>query len=350
MQTVFGLFDNHEAVKAVYEDLVQEGINPRDIEVLRRNNTSELNQLKSSVNDPDIDFYLESVDRGGTLITVDTPDNKVRRVAEILMSHGMIDVDQHAESLRAQGSNVQLRNYSDQDQVLTSIDETSNVSKSDVSDVTAANNDQVLQVVEESLAVGKREVERGRVRVYNRITERQVEEKIGLRDETINVERRPVSRELRPDELNAAFQERSFEMTEVDEEAVVAKTARVVEEVVISKDVADRVETIRDTVRRSDVQVEEISAQNPSTTNRQYTDYDTDFRSYYDRELSNSGVTYEQYSPAFRYGYQLAEHYPGRNWNDVEAESHRMWEDRNPGTWDRFKSIIRHAFERVNNR
>lgn len=339
MQTIFGLFDNHEAVKAVYDDLLQEGINPRDIEVLRRNNTSELNQLKSSVNDPDVDFYMESVDKGGTLVTVDTPDDKVQRVAEILTRHGMIDVDRHAETLRSQGSNVQLRNYNERDQVVTRVDETSRVAPS--------SNDQVLQVVEESLAVGKRDVERGRVRIYNRITERAVEENIGLRDETINVERRSVNRELRPDELNSAFQERSFEMTEVDEEAVVAKTARVVEEVVISKDIADRVETIRDTVRRSDVQVEEISSQNASI-NRQYSDYDTDFRSYYDRELSGAGMSYDQYNPAFRYGYQLAEHYPGRNWSDVEAEAHRMWEERNPGTWDRFHSIIRHSYERVN--
>ncbi|PSF39374.1 hypothetical protein C7H19_00885 [Aphanothece hegewaldii CCALA 016] len=317
MQTILGLFDNHESVKAVYDDLLQEGLNPRDIEVLRRNNTDELNHLKSSMDDPDVDFYLESVNQGGTLVSVDTPDDKARRVAEILTRHGMIDVDRHAQTLRSQGSNVQLRNYND--------------------------NDQVLQVVEESLAVGKREVERGRVRVYNRITERAVEEQIGLRDETINVERRTVNRPLSGAELDAAFQERSFEMTEVDEEAVVAKTARVVEEVVISKEVANKVETIRDTVRRSDVQVEE-----DYQTARQYSDYDTDFRSYYDRDLANTGMTYEQYSPAFRYGHQLADHYPGRSWTDIESDAHQMWEDRNPNTWDKFRAIIRHSFERVN--
>lgn len=327
MQTILGLFDNHESVKAVYDDLLQEGLNPRDIEVLRRNNTNELSELKNSMDDPDVDFYIESVNQGGTLVSVDTPDDKVNRVAEILTRRGMIDVDTHAETLRAQGRNVQLREYRDNDKVI----------------VNDRDNDQILQVVEESLAVGKRDVERGRVRVYNRITERAVEEQIGLRDETINVERRAVNRPLSGTELNSAFQERSFEMTEVDEEAVVAKTARVVEEVVISKDVADRVETIRDTVRRSDVQVEEDY---PAA--RQYSDYDTDFRTYYDRELGGTGMTYEQYNPAFRYGHQLADHYPGSSWTDIEADAHRMWEERNPGTWDKFRSVIRHSYERVN--
>ena len=47
----------------------------------------------------------------------------------------------------------------------------------------------------------------------------------------------------------------NIEVSETDEEAVVGKTARVREEVVVRKDVADRVETVRDTVRREDVEI-----------------------------------------------------------------------------------------------
>lgn len=316
--TLFGLFETNEAVKAVYDELLRADINPRDIGVYRRNNTQELNALKNSVDDPDVDFYIESVQHGDTLISVDSPEDKVNQVADIFSRYDVIDVDARAENLRSQGSNVQLRDYRD--------------------------NDHVLQVVEETLAVGKREVERGRVRVYNRITERVVEEQIGLRDETINVARRPVDRELSGAELESAFQERSYEMREIDEEAVVGKVARVVEEVTISKDVVENIETIRDTVRRSDVQVEEYSGV------QQYSDYDADFHTYYNSELGGSGLTYEQYSPAFRYGHQLADRYRGRNWTEVEPEARRIWEERNPSTWDRFTAAIRHAFNRVNNR
>jgi stress response protein YsnF len=48
----------------------------------------------------------------------------------------------------------------------------------------------------------------------------------------------------------ADFAEKVVEMTETAEEAVVSKTARVKEEVLISKDATERTETVRDTVRR----------------------------------------------------------------------------------------------------
>ncbi len=46
-------------------------------------------------------------------------------------------------------------------------------------------------------------------------------------------------------------------MEEIDEEAVVGKTARVVEEVGIRKDATERTETIRDTVRSTKVDIED---------------------------------------------------------------------------------------------
>jgi hypothetical protein len=70
-------------------------------------------------------------------------------------------------------------------------------------------------VIEEELQVGKETVERGRMRIYNVVTEREVKHDVGLRDETIRVNRRPVNRSVTIDpEL---FRERSFEMVERDE-------------------------------------------------------------------------------------------------------------------------------------
>ncbi|HYP52800.1 MAG TPA: YsnF/AvaK domain-containing protein [Pyrinomonadaceae bacterium] len=112
-----------------------------------------------------------------------------------------------------------------------------------------------IPVVEEQLEVGKREVERGGVRVESRVTERPVEEQVHLREERVNVERRPVDRPVT--NADAAFREGTIEVTERAEEAVVAKQARVVEEVVVNKEVGERTETVRDTVRRTDVDVQE---------------------------------------------------------------------------------------------
>ena len=74
-----------------------------------------------------------------------------------------------------------------------------------------------------------------------------------MRSESVSVERRPVT-DSRP-VTDANFTDKVVEMTETDEEAVVAKTARVKEELVIHKDTDERVETVRDTVRREEAEV-----------------------------------------------------------------------------------------------
>ena len=53
------------------------------------------------------------------------------------------------------------------------------------------------------------------------------------------------------------FRERSIEMEERAEEAVVSKEARVVEEVVVRKDADQRTQTVSDTVRKTEVEVDD---------------------------------------------------------------------------------------------
>ena len=102
----------------------------------------------------------------------------------------------------------------------------------------------------------KREVGRGGVRVRSYVTETPVHEQIRLRQERVNVERRPVDRAT--DDLGAdAFKERTIELNETSEQAVVSKEARVTEELRIHKDVEQRTQTISDTVRRTEVEVED---------------------------------------------------------------------------------------------
>ncbi len=117
-------------------------------------------------------------------------------------------------------------------------------------------SEDVLQVVEERLNVGKRAVSRGKVRLHSYVVESAVSEDVTLRDETVTIDRHAVDRPVAA--LGAdAFQERTIELEEIDEEAVVSKTARVVEEIGIRKDVSDRTETVRDTVRSTKVDVED---------------------------------------------------------------------------------------------
>ncbi|HEX8746221.1 MAG TPA: YsnF/AvaK domain-containing protein [Pyrinomonadaceae bacterium] len=126
-------------------------------------------------------------------------------------------------------------------------------------DAELRDKEAVIPVVEEELRVGKREVEKGGVRVTSKVTETPVEEEVRLREEHVNVERRPVDRPV--SSADNAFREGTIEVTERAEEAVVAKNARVVEEVVVNKDVNKRTEQVRDVVHRTDVDVQKIEGE-----------------------------------------------------------------------------------------
>ncbi|HYO78737.1 MAG TPA: YsnF/AvaK domain-containing protein [Thermoanaerobaculia bacterium] len=204
-----------------------------------------------------------------------------------------------------------------------------------------------IPVVEEELAVGKRTVETGGVRVHKEVTETPVHETVSLHEEHVTVERRPVNREVQPGDMHA-FENSTIEMREMSEEAVVEKRARVVEEVVVGKEARERTEQITDTVRRSDVKVEPIVDLNRTTSSsssmRTFDTIEGSCRTHYNQNFANSGWDYDSgYSHAYRYGYDLAG--SGGDWSTVETDVQSKWEMRNKGTWERFKDAIRYGYD-----
>jgi uncharacterized protein (TIGR02271 family) len=123
----------------------------------------------------------------------------------------------------------------------------------------------VIPLVEERLRVGKREVAQGRVRVRTYVVETPVQEQVTLREEHVEVERRPVDRPL-TDADRVDFKDRTIEATETSEEAVIGKEARVREEVVVRKEAGERTQTVSDTVRRTEVEVEDDRKRAAGTT------------------------------------------------------------------------------------
>jgi uncharacterized protein (TIGR02271 family) len=321
-RTVVGLFEDRDEAQRAVDELMRGGFG-RD-EVITITSAAEsadaLRDLPARIGEPDIRFYQEGVRRGGALVVVETADNKAQQAAAILNRYNIIDVDARSAEYRASGGDFQLRAYGDEDVV--------------------------LPVVEEQIQIGKRQVQGGRMRIYTRITERPVEEQVTLREERVNVERRPVDRPVT--DADKLFQEKNFEVTATSEEAVVQKTARVVEEVVVNKQASEHTETVRDTVRRQDVEVGRVEGQQAVGASG-YEVFDNDFRNYYQSNLASSGYRYEQVAPVFRYGYDLRndQRYAGKEWGAVEADARRSWEERNPGTWEQFKDSIRYAWNRA---
>lgn len=109
--------------------------------------------------------------------------------------------------------------------------------------------------MEENLRVGKRDINAGSVKVRTYTMETPVNESVTLRDESVSIERRSVDRPLT--DADRAFEERTISAEEHHEEAVVSKEARVVEEIGIRKTESERTESINDTVRHTEVEVED---------------------------------------------------------------------------------------------
>lgn len=108
-----------------------------------------------------------------------------------------------------------------------------------------------IEVREEDLNVGTREVDRGAVRVDKRVIEEQESVDVPVTEEEVHVTRRSVDREASGLDL----EESTFEVPLRGEEVVVSKTARVVEEIDIDKTARERTERVTDTVRREEVDI-----------------------------------------------------------------------------------------------
>jgi len=209
--------------------------------------------------DEDRHTYAEGLRRGGILVSVSASDADYERVIDILDDEGTIDIDERAESWRSEG-------WSASSTTGGTTGAASHMSGMTAGSGTAMNTsservsggDEVIPVAEEHLSVGKRDVSHGRVRIRSYVVETPVSEQVNLREEHVEVERRPVSGTAQAGSLSGdPFQERTIEVEERGEEAVVSKEARVKEELVVRKDVEQRTQTVSDTVRKTEVEVED---------------------------------------------------------------------------------------------
>jgi hypothetical protein len=143
-----------------------------------------------------------------------------------------------------------------------------------------------LPVVEEQVRIGKRStVGRGNVRAYTHVTERPIEEHLRLREERIKVERRhggsPITRV--PAQCVRGTDNRAHRD---GRGTVIEKQARVVEEVVVSKEVREREDTVRETARRTEVTVDR--------PDRDFSTVESEFRQHCTKRFGPAGVSYEE--------------------------------------------------------
>jgi len=274
-----GLFEEHNEAKAALKDLANSGFDRKTIEVVESYKSSLDRDLqKQGVPQRDAQAYVSGVKSGDTLLYLLTEDNRSELAREILNRHGALDIyDAHevrTGSILGTTGSTEVTSAPHTAGMTGTTGTTGTVAATSITSATSAAagtrgmsgaNEVAIPVVEEQLAVGKRQVQRGGALIHTYVTERPVEEQVTLREEHVHVERHPVNRAVTSADT-AALQEATFEVTEHAEEAVVAKQARVVEEVVVSKEATERTETIHDTVRRTNVDVDELDNDDDVTT------------------------------------------------------------------------------------
>ena len=200
--------------------------------------SAELTRL--GVPDRDLTHFEDVIERGGVAISLEAPEDRSDEIEAIFHRYSANKIDEtdlaRAPVVAAPIATPRL-----------------------ATEPTLATEGTVVPVVEEELAVGKREVERGGVRIFRRTVEEPVNESVNLHEEHVVFDRRPVDRAVTDADIASAG--RTIELTETDEVPVVSKTARVVEEVHVGKVASDRVETVQDTVRHTEVEVEEVGSE-----------------------------------------------------------------------------------------
>jgi uncharacterized protein (TIGR02271 family) len=356
-RTVLGVFDDYATAKQVVDELVESGFSRSDIQITTQNDyamdaarggagLSGEAQDKSGggiagffrrlfgdeTYEHEGSYYAEAVRRGSTVVAVATNDMNAERAADIMDDRGAVDIDRRAASWKEQG-------YKAYDESAPAYN-AEQISRE--REMYGKQGERSIPVVREELEVGKRMVQRGGVRIFNRMHEEPVEEKVKLREEHVRVDRRRADRPATEADLRA--RDEVVEVREMAEEPVVGKRTRVVEEVVVGKETTERTETVRDKVRRSDVNVEKMGS----------SEFNEDFRKDFNtRYGSTAGASWDRHAPAYEYGYRMAsdDRYRGKRWEDVETTLRSDYERSYPGSkWEQMKDSIRYGWNKMTGR
>ena len=265
MQTILATFDDSKAAQSAIDQLIAQGFDRASVHLQTDSSTEPsganeagldedkrgtlsgighfFSQLFGSDDASHADNYSEAVRRGSSVVAVDaSTDAEVEKATSLMNDMGSVDVEQRAAQWKRQG----WKGFDP------------NAGRWSSDDEEFAN--QSVPVIQEKMQVGTRAVDMGGLRVIKRLTETPVSQMVNLRQERATVERLPVDR-VATDADHANFREGTVEVREMAEEAVVSKTAHVVEEVRIGKQTTEKSTQVVDTVHGTDVAVERVAAE-----------------------------------------------------------------------------------------
>jgi stress response protein YsnF len=278
-EKIVTLYDTAEHAEAARRNLEAAGFPPSDISSI---SNKTLSMPGDKLRDPGLwhrlfgreiqqyeaALYGRSVEAGGTLLTIRVPETDVARATAILNAHQSVDVLKRAEQQGLLKTAVPTkpavapipltRTEAPPPAAATRV--TSSGVANDLnrdrvgSDL---NREEVIALAEEKINVAKRVIQDGTTRIRRFVTETPVEAQVTLHEEHARVLRRAITDPNYTRNLD--WTDKTIEITETAEEPVVTKSAHVAEEVVIQREGSDHVKTVRDKVRKQEVEVEHLS-------------------------------------------------------------------------------------------
>jgi uncharacterized protein (TIGR02271 family) len=399
-KTIIGLFNDKIDAERAIRELASAGFPRADIDLIARNGAPTAdrdvveNLARVGVPGEEAREYASRLSSGKALVLVKASEAAAQRAVTVMERNAVKQVDQ--EGVRTAvppGSTVPPPVGVTPPSVTPPTTGAPGVRKE------AHSQEERIPVVEEKMKVGKRQVAEQTVHVDARVVEEPVEREILLRQEHVNVERHPVDRPATEQDLRE-FKEGTIEMSETAEEPVVSKEAHVVEEVVVSKDTTQENRAVRDTLRKTEVDVEKgaSAASRPEriaeadrtaieasrvagaevrttegpapaprddneltlaredvarardieehrTEERNPTHFTPEANPFRDSSGGNAGVIPE-HEYALRYGQTLASdpQHRGKDWEAVEPEVQREWATHKKGAWEEFKEMVRRVW------
>jgi len=251
-EKIVTLYDTMQHAEAARKNLEAAGFSPGEMSMISSKTIASSGErlrepglwhrlFGRDIAEHEASVYGRTVEAGGVVLTVRVPESEVSRAMAILNAHNVVDVQSRA---RQQGL----------------IAETAPKTMPATAGGPLAD-EEVIALAEEQINVGKRVIPQGTTRIRRFITEKPVEAQVNLHEEHVEVIRRAIAD---PNYTrNIEWADKTIELTETAEEPVISKTAHVVEEVVVRKGSSDHVETVRDKVRRQQVDVERTNESSP---------------------------------------------------------------------------------------
>ena len=229
--TITAAFDDQPTAKRAQESLAEHGIG--------KDKVTLLHGAKPGLPGTDAESatYNEALRRGGALLLARVDDLQLGTAVESLEANGAMDLEKREQDWRASGWTG------------------ASAATATPGSAAIGGAEAAIPVVEERLVIGKRDVSRGTVRVRVHVVETPVEVPVTLREEHAVVEHHPVNRPVSPADADA-FRSKTIEAVEMAEQPVITKEVVVTEEITLRKEAVERVETVHDTVRRTEVDIE----------------------------------------------------------------------------------------------